>query len=88
MSRRVWKVVENKVGKVRMAEAERRREGEESRKETRRGGEEEGIKSKETKKGEKDGSQKNNRKIGDPGWRGRSDKVGGRGQETSLRKIP
>jgi len=62
VSRRVWKVVENKAGKTGVAEAEQRREQRKREKEARK----ERIEEK-TKKEETNGSKKSSRRIGDLG---------------------
>ena len=63
VSREVWKIVETKVGEVRVAETERRRGKRGSRKEARRKGKEKGEKTEETKEGENDRCEEDSRRI-------------------------
>ena len=63
VSREVWKIVETKVGEVRVAETERRRGKRGSRKEARRKGKGKGEKTEETKEGENDRCEEDSRRI-------------------------
>ena len=68
MSREVWKVVEAKAGKTRIAKTKRREEEERKEKEAKEEEVEEERKEKEeTKKAENNKSKKSGRKIGDLG---------------------
>ena len=91
VSRRMWKIVEAKAGKTRVAKIKRWREEREREKETRRERvEEEGRKEKEekTKKEENGRSEESGGEMGDLGWRWGSSKVRERGQEIGFSKVP
>ena len=81
----MWKAVETKAEKVRMAETEERRKKERNRKETREKREDGKEKTKERKEDE---GKKSSRRIEDLKWREKSSKVRERIKEVSSREIP
>ena len=83
----MWKAVEAKARKIRMAKTKRRREKEGKREEARRKEREEKgkAKAKERKKG---GSAKSGGRMRDLGWGRRNSKVRSRSKEAGTRKIP
>ena len=87
MSGGVWKVVETKAGKVRIAKAEGGEAEGRRRKEARRkrGEEKEKAKAKERKKA---GSMKDSRRVEDLGRRERGGKIKSRSKEAGSREVP
>ena len=73
----MWKVVETKTRKVRVAEIEEKRRKREKMK---------GRKEKPKEK-KKNGSKKSSKRIEDLEWEGRSGKVRGRGKEVGPSRI-
>ena len=88
MSREVWKAVETKAGKVRIAEAKRRREKWEEMRRKEAEGERRKEKEEKTKGGEDNISKKDGREMGDLGWEGKSSKIWRRGHKISTLEIP
>ena len=90
VSRRMWKTVEAKAGKTKVAKTKRRREERGREKETRRERAEKGgrkEKEEKTKKEENDRSEERGGEMGDLGWREESSKVRERGQEIGSSKV-
>ena len=75
----MWKAVETKAGKIRVAEIEKRGSKGGSRKRVRRKGKGKGEKTEKTKEEKNDRYKKDGRRIGDIGGGGRSSEVRGGG---------
>ena len=88
--RGMWKAMDTKAGKIRVAKTKVRRKEREKRKEMRREETEEGGKKKKeekTKKEENNGSEEDNKGMEDFGWRKKSSKVQRRDQEIGFSKV-
>jgi len=82
MYRGVWKVMETDLGKIRVAETERRRNKRKSRKKMRGARKEEEVKKRENSR-----SKKDSRIIGNMGRGRRSGKIGEGSKNVGPRKI-
>jgi len=82
MSRGVWKVMETDLGKIRVAETERRRGKRRSRKEMRGARKEKEAKKRENGRGKKDSGR-----MGNMGQGRRSGKIGEESKNIGPRKI-
>ena len=87
MSRGMWKAVETKIGKVRIAKAKERRKKRKGREETRREGDKKETEEEKTEKRKSNRYKKSSGRVGDLEGKKKSYEVGRRGEKVGSRNI-